>query len=90
MHPADHVLDRSISLQRSPRPLEVFSRLNSLLLPPLGAAPHTPVTPPAKPGSSRLLHSRVIHGDATTVKLRVPGADRTRKAQRWATIGDAN
>src|SRR5262249_1305151 len=31
----------------------------------------------------RLLLSRVIHGDDTSVKLRVPGADRTRKAHLW-------
>ena len=30
----------------------------------------------------RLLLSRVIHGDGTGVKLRVPGMDRTRKAHR--------
>jgi transposase len=38
----------------------------------------------------RLLLSRVIHGDDTSVKLRVPGADRTRKAHLWANIGDAD
>jgi transposase len=38
----------------------------------------------------RLLHSRVLHGDDTAVKLRVPGADRTRKAHLWAVIGDAD
>jgi transposase len=38
----------------------------------------------------RLLLSRVIHGDDTSVKLRVPGADRTRKAHLWASIGDAD
>jgi transposase len=38
----------------------------------------------------RLLQSRVIHGDDTAVKLRVPGADRTRKAHLWAAIGDAD
>jgi transposase len=38
----------------------------------------------------RLLLSRVIHGDDTPVKLRVPGADRTRKAHLWANIGDAD
>jgi transposase len=38
----------------------------------------------------RLLRSRVIHGDDTAVKLRVPGADRTRKAHLWAYIGDAD
>ena len=36
----------------------------------------------------RLLLSRVIHGDDTSVKLRVPGADRTKKAHLWAYIGD--
>jgi transposase len=38
----------------------------------------------------RLLQSRVIHGDDTGVKLRVEGADRTRKAHLWACIGDAD
>ena len=38
----------------------------------------------------RLLLSRVIHGDDTSVKLRVAGADRTRKAHLWANIGDAD
>jgi transposase len=38
----------------------------------------------------RLLHSRVLHGDDTAVKLRVPGADRTRKAHLWTYIGDAD
>jgi transposase len=36
----------------------------------------------------RLLLSRVIHGDDTSVKLRVPGADRTKKAHLWTYIGD--
>jgi transposase len=38
----------------------------------------------------RLLLSRVIHGDDTSVKLRVAGADRTRKAHLWVGIGDAD
>jgi transposase len=38
----------------------------------------------------RLLLSRVIHSDDTGVKLRVAGADRTRKAHLWAHIGDAD
>jgi transposase len=38
----------------------------------------------------RLLLARVVHGDDTTVKLRVPGADRTRKAHLWVGIGDAD
>jgi transposase len=38
----------------------------------------------------RLLLSRVIHGDDTGVKLRVAGADRTRKAHLWVAIGDAD
>ena len=38
----------------------------------------------------RLLHSRVIHGDDTSVKLRLAGADRTRKAHLWVAIGDAD
>src|SRR5215207_2534590 len=38
----------------------------------------------------RLLLSRVIHGDDTSVKLRVAGADRTRKAYLWVGIGDAD
>ncbi len=38
----------------------------------------------------RLLLSRVIHGDDTGVKLRVAGAQRTRKAHLWVGIGDAD
>lgn len=38
----------------------------------------------------RLLLSRVIHGDDTTVKLRVTGLSKTRKAHLWAYIGDAD
>jgi transposase len=38
----------------------------------------------------RLLLSRVIHGDDTSVKLRVAGAQRTRKARLWVGIGDAD
>jgi transposase len=39
---------------------------------------------------TRLLLSRVIHGDDTGVKLRVPGSNRTTKAHPWACIGDAD
>jgi transposase len=38
----------------------------------------------------RLLLSRAIHGDDTSVKLRVQGAARTSKAHLWACIGDAD
>lgn len=38
----------------------------------------------------RVLLSRVLHGDDTAVKLRVPGRDRTRKAHLWVVIGDAD
>jgi transposase len=38
----------------------------------------------------RLLLSRVIHGDDTGVKLRVPGSNRTTKAHLWTYIGDAD
>ncbi len=38
----------------------------------------------------RLLLSRVIHGDDTAVKLRVPGSSRTTKAHLWVCIGDAD
>ena len=38
----------------------------------------------------RLLLCRVLHGDDTPVKLRVPGRDRTRKAHLWVAIGDAD
>jgi transposase len=38
----------------------------------------------------RLLLSRVIHDDDTTVKLRVAGAKRTSKEHLWAAIGDAD
>jgi transposase len=36
------------------------------------------------------LRSRVLHGDDTGVKLRVVGADRTRQAHLWVTVGDAD
>ena len=39
---------------------------------------------------ARVLRSRVIHGDDTGVKLRVPGANRTTKAHLWVCIGDAD
>ena len=39
---------------------------------------------------TRLLRSRVIHGDDTPVKLRVPGSSRTKKAHLWVGIGDAD
>ncbi len=39
---------------------------------------------------TRLLLSRVIHGDDTGVKLRVVGSNRTRKAHLWVCIGDAD
>jgi hypothetical protein len=39
---------------------------------------------------TRLLLSRVIHGDDTGVKLRVSGCDRTKKAHLWVGIGDAD
>lgn len=38
----------------------------------------------------RLLRSRVLHGDDTGVKLRVPGAPKTRKAHLWVCIGEAD
>jgi hypothetical protein len=38
----------------------------------------------------RLLLSRVIHGDDTPVKLRVPGSNRTTKAHLWVCIGDTD
>jgi transposase len=38
----------------------------------------------------RLWLSRVLHGDDTAVKLRVAGAERTRKAHLWTCIGDAD
>jgi transposase len=38
----------------------------------------------------RLLLSRVIHGDDTSVKLRVAGAARTSKAHLWVGVGDAD
>jgi transposase len=38
----------------------------------------------------RLLLSRVIHGDDTSVKLRVEGSQRTSKAHLWVSIGDAD
>lgn len=38
----------------------------------------------------RLFLSRVLHSDDTTVKLRVAGADRTKKGHLWAYLGDAD
>jgi transposase len=38
----------------------------------------------------RLLLSRVLHGDDTSVKLRVVNAPKTHKAHLWAVIGDAD
>jgi transposase len=38
----------------------------------------------------RLLLSRVLHGDDTSVKLRVAGAQRTSNAHLWVAIGDAD
>ncbi len=37
-----------------------------------------------------VLLSRVIHSDDTSVRLRVAGLDRTRKAYLWAYLGDAD
>jgi transposase len=39
---------------------------------------------------ARILLSRVIHGDDTSVKLRVPGQKKTSKAHLWVYIGDAD
>jgi transposase len=39
---------------------------------------------------TRLLLSRMVHGDDTPVKLRVTGSDRTTKAHLWVYIGDAD
>jgi transposase len=39
---------------------------------------------------ARILLSRVIHGDDTPVKLRVPGQKKTSKAHLWVYIGDAD
>ena len=38
----------------------------------------------------RLLLSRVIHGDDTSVELRMEGSERTAKAHLWVGIGDAD
>jgi transposase len=38
----------------------------------------------------RVLLSRVLHGDDTGVKVRVPGKDRTTKGHLWVVIGDAD
>jgi transposase len=37
-----------------------------------------------------VLRSRVIHSDDTSVRLRVMGSDRTRKAYLWTYLGDAD
>ncbi|MFO0931015.1 MAG: IS66 family transposase, partial [Gemmataceae bacterium] len=83
---ADHVpmhrlagqLDRSgVSISRST--LGGWLAQAAELLAPLVALMHT-----------RVLLARVIHGDDTGVKLRAPGASRTRKAHLWAYLGDAD
>jgi transposase len=48
------------------------------------------LTPLCELMHTRLLLSRVIHGDDTGVKLRVPGSNRTKKAHLWTYIGDAD
>lgn len=48
------------------------------------------LTPLCRLMHTRLLLSRVIHGDDTGVKLRVPGCARTKKAHLWVGIGDAD
>jgi transposase len=48
------------------------------------------LTPSYQLMHTRLLLSRVIHGDDTPVKLRVPGSNRTTKAHLWVGIGDAD
>jgi transposase len=48
------------------------------------------LTPLSELMHTRLLLSRVIHGDDTGVKLRVPGSNRTKKAHLWVGIGDAD
>jgi transposase len=48
------------------------------------------LTPLYRLMQTRLLLSRVVHGDDTGVKLRVPGSNRTTKAHLWAYIGDAD
>jgi transposase len=39
---------------------------------------------------TRVLSSRVLHGDDTSVKLRVAGKDRTTKSHLWVVIGEAD
>jgi transposase len=48
------------------------------------------LTPLSELMHRRLLMSRVVHGDDTGVKLRVPGSNRTKKSHLWACIGDAD
>jgi hypothetical protein len=38
----------------------------------------------------RVLLSRVIHGDDTSAKLRLPGENETSKAHFWVYVGDAD
>jgi hypothetical protein len=42
------------------------------------------------PMHTRLLNSRVIHGDDTGVRLRVAGSNHTTKAHLWVCIGDVD
>ena len=48
------------------------------------------LTPLAALMREMILLSRLIHSDDTTVKLRVVGASKTRKAHLWTYIGDAD
>jgi transposase len=54
------------------------------------AAAATLLSPLSLLMQQRLLLSRVIHSDDTSVKLRVVGADRTHKAHLWVYVGDAD
>lgn len=83
---ADHTPVHRLAGQRArsevtiaPATLGDWLKQASELLPPLYELMHR-----------RLLLSRVIHGDDTGVKLRVPGSRRTTKAHLWVCIGDAD
>jgi len=48
------------------------------------------LTPLCQLMKERLLLSRVVHADDTPVKLRVPGATKTKASQLWVAVGDAD
>jgi hypothetical protein len=46
--------------------------------------------PLCQPMRQWLMLARVLHGDDTSVKLRLAGAAKAHQAHRWVCIGDAD